>query len=272
MNVQFCPLQEDDIYQACRLLQSSLPEHVYNQTLFSCAGYPAYLQAACRCGSHSSTLLIGAYIGNILIGYAEWRRMEQMLVLNNIHVDEAYRNGGIGKEFMAYGEKLAKKDGIKKLVLDVFWWNEQAYAWYQRLGFVEEGRTYWYERDLNKSLEADPEAPRDDKEVPAYIIDDYPMAEAHHFKYGFSSLRVRMKEKTSVVGRLGDQYYRIQLQNGEWEGYCPLTNVLMDLDQERRLLLLSSDAYMRERDPELILSTESIRMIKILKNLEVMYE
>lgn len=51
-----------------------------------------------------------------------------------------------------------------------------------------------------------------------------------------------------------------------------MTDVLMDLDREKRLLLLSSDAYLRERDPELILSTESIRMIKILENQEVLYE
>lgn len=272
MNVQFCPLHENDIYQACRLLQSSLPEHVYNQTIFACQGYPEYLKSACKCGSHSATQLIGAYSGKHLIGFAEWRRMEQMLVLNNLFVDAAYRNSGIGGKLIAYGEELASRDGIKKLALDVFSWNEQAFAWYLRLGFSEECRTYWYVRDLKTSVEADPEFPTNDKELPAYIIDDYPMAEAHHLKYGFSSLRIRMKDKASVVGRLGEQYYRIQLQNGDWEGCSPLIDVLMEIDQERRLLLLSSDAYMRERDPNLTLSTESIRMIKLLENLEVMYE
>ncbi|MBY3621559.1 GNAT family N-acetyltransferase [Acinetobacter sp. CUI P1] len=268
MNVQFRPLHEDDIHHACRLLKSNLPEHVYNQTIFACAGYPAYLQAACKCGGHSATLLIGAYSGHVLIGFAEWRRMEQMLVLNNLNVDAAYRKDGIGGMLMAYGEKLAKRDDIKKLVLDVFSWNEQAHAWYLRLGFEEEGRTYWYVRDLDHSFAASADViaageEMDDEEV-AYIIDDYPMAEAHHLKYGFSSFRIRTKQKTSVVGRLGELYFRIQLQSGDWDGGYPLTDVLLDLDRERKLLLLSSDAFLRERDSALSLSTESIRMIKIL--------
>jgi GNAT superfamily N-acetyltransferase len=268
MNVQFRPLHEEDINHACRLLKSNLPEHVYNQTIFACTGYPAYLQAACKCGGHSATLLIGAYIGDMLIGFAEWRRMEQMLVLNNLNVDAAYRKDGIGGMLMAYGEKLAKRDDIKKLVLDVFSWNEQAHAWYLRLGFVEEGRTYWYVRELDCSLATRADVITagthiDDEEV-TYIIDDYPMAEAHHLKYGFSSFRIRTKRKTSVVGRLGEQYFRIQLQSGEWDGGYPLTDVLLDLDRERKLLLLSSDAFLRERDPALSLSTESIRMIKTL--------
>lgn len=275
MNVQFSPLHEDDIHHACRLLRSYLPEQVYNQTIFACTGYAAYLQAACKCGSHSTTLLIGAYSGDILIGFAEWRRMEQMLVLNNLNVDAAYRKDGIGGRLMAYGEKLARMEGINKLALDVFSWNEQAHAWYMRLGFAEEGRTYWYEGDLGKSLDAKEDvtvAHTDGKDELAYIIDDYPMAEAHHIKYGFSSFRIRTKQKTSVVGRLGERYFRIQMQSGEWDGCYHLTNVLIDLDRERKLLLLSPDAFLRERDHRLILSSESIRMIKILENQGVMYE
>lgn len=277
MNVQLRPLHEDDIQQACRLLQSYLPEHVYKQTIFACTGYPAYLQAACKCGSHSTTLLIGAYCENILIGFAEWRRMEQMLVLNNLNVDAAYRKDGIGGKLIAYGEKLAKKDGIKKLALDVFSWNEHAHAWYLRLGFMEEGRTYWYARDLDQLLEVteigtDTMAYINEKEELSYVIEDYPMAEAHHQKYGFSSFRIRTKQKTSVVGRLGDQFFRLQLQKGEWYGRQLMVDVLLDLDKERKLLILSSDPYLREKDPGLILSTESIRMIKELENLEVRYE
>lgn len=277
MNVQFRPLLEEDIYHACRLLRSYLPEQVYKQTIFACTGYAAYLQAACKCGSHSTTLLIGAYSGELLIGFAEWRRMEQMLVLNNLNVDAAYRKDGIGGQLMAYGEELARKEGIKMLALDVFSWNEQAHAWYLRIGFAEEGRTYWYEGDLVQSQDASEEV-KDDITLPEsndeldYIIDDYPMAEAHHIKYGFSSFRIRTKQKTSVVGRLGDQYFRIQVPSGEWDGCYHLTDVLIDLDPTRKMLLLSPDAYLREKDPRLTLSSESIRMIKILENQEVMYE
>lgn len=277
MNVRFSPLHEDDIYHACRLLRCYLPEQVYNQTIFACSGYAAYLQAACKCGSHSTTLLIGAYSGDLLIGFAEWRRMEQMFVLNNLNVDAAYRKDGIGGQLVAYGEKLARMEGVNKLALDVFSWNEQAHAWYLRLGFAEEGRTYWYEGDLSRSLNAKEDANMAAAQIDEtagldYIIDDYPMAEAHHIKYGFSSFRIRTKQKTSIVGRLGERYYRIQTQSGEWDGCYHLTNVLIELDRERKLLVLSPDAFLPEIDPRLIFSSESIRMIKILENQEELYE
>lgn len=270
MNVQIKPLHEEDIHQACRLLQCHLPEKVYKQTIFSCEGYPEYLKAASKYGSHSSTLLIGAYSGNLLLGFAEWRRMEQMLVLNNLNVNSAYRKEGIGRKLMAYGEQLANKDGIEKLALDVFTWNELAHAWYLRLGFREEGRTYWYERELVPFFE-DPSAYRQNEAL-AYIVEDYPMTEAHHMRYGFSSLRIRRSDTTTVVGRLGEQYYRISLQNGDWDGLSALADILFNLDPAKRLLLISSDAYLRERDRHLTLSSESIRMIKIMGKQEVSYE
>ncbi|WMT42375.1 GNAT family N-acetyltransferase [Paenibacillus sp. D2_2] len=254
MKFQLRPLHENDIKYACQLLRSYMPEQVFKQTIFACTGYPAYLQAACKCGAHSSTLLIGAYSGDLLIGFAEWRRLEGMLVLNNLNVDIVYRKDGIGRQLMAYGEELARKEGIGKLALDVFSWNEHAHAWYLRLGFSEMGRTYWYEGDLVQSQAVSEDVTEalshnDDKDELAYVIDDYPMAEAHHIKYGFSSFRIRTKQHASVVGRLGQQYFRIQLQSGEWDGGNHLTDVLIDLDPERKLLLLSPDAFLRERDP-----------------------
>lgn len=277
MNLQFGPLHEDDIHHACQLLRSYLPEQVYNRTIFACTGYAAYLQAACKCGPHSTTLLIGAYSGGTLIGFAEWRRMEQMLVLNNLNVDSAYRKEGIGGKLVAYGEELARKEGIGKLALDVFSWNEHAHAWYQRLGFSEEGRTFWYEGDLVQSQNATEDvtsevARTEGRDELTYVIDDYPMAEAHHLVYGFSSFRIRTIQTTTVVGRLGEQYFRIQMPSGQWDGCYHLTDVLFDIDPKRKILLLSPDAFLREREPRLTLSSESIRMIKMVESQEVIYE
>lgn len=262
MNVQFRPLHEDEIYHACQLMRDNIPEQEFNQTIFAANGYLQYLQAACKHENHSITLLIGAFLDEALIGFAEWRRLADMLVLNNLHVAAAYQRDGIGRKLMAYGEQFAMNDGVSTIALDVFSWNEHVHAWYIRLGFVEKGRTYWYVSPLDSSSELSIEAS-------SYIIEDYPMAEAHHQQYGFSSLRIRTKQRSSTVGRLGEQYFRILLNSGEWGAVNELKEVLFDIDCKRQLLLLSRDPYLREKDPNLMLSTESIRMIKSLSSQEV---
>ncbi|MDF2667706.1 MAG: hypothetical protein K0R67_12 [Paenibacillus sp.] len=267
MKVQFRPLDSDkDIQKACRLLRDSMPEREYNRTIFSCSGYPQYLRAAFWCRTHAATMLIGAYDGEHLIGFAEWRRLETQFVLNNLNVDAAYRSYGIGSRLIAYGEELALKEGVGTLTLDVFAWNEHAYEWYKRLGFVETNRTYWYER----SLYSRGNSPVMDS-VPPYIVEDFPMAEAHHAAYGFSSLRIRMQRGTIQVGRLGASYYRLQTQNGDWDWNGSLIAALTDLDPERRLLLLSPDAGLAQCDSGLVMISESVRMNKKLEERAVYY-
>lgn len=268
MNVGLGPLRIDDIPRACRLLRESLPEREYTRTIFACSGYSEYLRASCRCGSHAATLLIGAYAGEELIGFAEWRRLEQMLVLNNLNVDTACRSQGIGARLVAYGEELARKEGVRTLALDVFYWNERVHEWYKRLGFTEAGRTYWYEGNRFIDTASDAEAGGD--QVPDFIVDEYPVAEAHHAAYGFSSFKIRTKHGTVQVGRLGEQYYRIQTQKADWDWDGDLSRVLGHLEAERKLLVLSPDAQLSERDRRLTPISESVRMIRMLENQAVL--
>lgn len=250
LTLSISALQTKDIPLACAMLQNYLPEELFKQTIYSCGGYPLYLQASCKWGNRSPTLLIGAYDGDVLAGYAEWRRSEQMYFLNNLVVAEAYRSNGIGGRLIESGEDIAQSEGIGKLALDVFKWNEEVHQWYQRLGFVEKCRTYWYEDHYCSTAE--------DK---AFIIEDYPMAEAHHLKYGFSAFKIRWNDKLFAVGRIRDDYFRLSLGAGDWEFRNVLAEILHEIDPGRRLLLLSAEPCM-EHETELVHCQTSIRLMK----------
>lgn len=272
MNVILRPLQENDIETACRLLKRGMPEKEYSHTIFACSGYPDYLRASSRCGPNAATLLIGAYAEERLLGFAEWRRLEQMLVLNNLNVEGECRSQGIGRRLVAYGEALAREEGVRTLALDVFAWNRLAYDWYRRLGFVESGRTYWYEGELElQECDGRPGGPFPGEPV-QFVIEDYPMAEAHHAAYGFSSFKLRTSQGTAQVGRLGDRYYRIQAKDGEWDPGGRWTRMLLELGTGRRLLVLSPDAHLADADPRLVRLSESVRMIRMLEKEAGLYD
>ncbi len=267
MKVNFRPIEGDsDIERACSLLRDSMLGKEFDRTIFSCSGYAQYLRAASCSSVHSATWLIGAYDGDLMIGFAEWRRLDQQLVLNNLNVDTAYRGHGIGGRLVALGEVLALKEGIRSLKLDVFAWNEHAHAWYLRLGFVESDRTYWYEGDQDPLEDS-----RDKEKTAPYLIEDNPMAEAHHTAYGFSSLQIRLLRGTVQIGRLGSTYFRIRALNADWDWNGSLTAALSHLDPGRKLLVLSPEPGLSERDSRLIKISESVRMHKKLEDRAVYY-
>ncbi|WP_164821433.1 GNAT family N-acetyltransferase [Paenibacillus koleovorans] len=261
MRIIVCPFRLEDVDHACSMLRQAMPEKEYTRTIFACDGYNEYLRASCRCGERSSTHLIGAYIEDRLVGFAEWRRLDQMVVLNNLMVETDFRSRGVGGRLVAYGEELARKDGVRTMALDVFSWNESAYAWYLRLGFEEAGRTYWYEGALRtgeESLEPlDPAAA-----ASPCIIDEYPIAEAHHAAYGFSSLKLRTPSGTVQIGRLGNKLFRIQAKGRDWDEGGRLLYYLAELDADRDVLLLTPEPNLHLAESGLVLITESIRMIK----------
>jgi RimJ/RimL family protein N-acetyltransferase len=63
-------------------------------------------------------------------------------------VDSRHRRRGIGRKLMAAAAEWARENGVTKLELHVFPWNEAAIALYERLGYEREGyRKNHYVRD-----------------------------------------------------------------------------------------------------------------------------
>jgi len=76
--------------------------------------------------------------GNKIIGYFFFSDPENDFPSIGICVRDGYQGRGLGKKFMNYLIKEAKKMGKKGLRLTVYKDNERAYSLYKKLGFKEE--------------------------------------------------------------------------------------------------------------------------------------
>ncbi len=89
--------------------------------------------------SNGSAIVYGVFDGEVLIGYV-WAyehsfREEIRIYVNEIHVDEAYRNRGIGKQLLLAIECMAKERGYGALYIHAEGNNDGAIRLYQNEGY-----------------------------------------------------------------------------------------------------------------------------------------
>lgn len=98
--------------------------------------------------------LISAYLNDKclgVIGFSYDFRLSvgKMIYIEDLIIDENYRNLGIGKKLMDYVEEIAKKQNIKTLILDSAIHRKQAHKFYERLGFINTSNNYKKFLNLN---------------------------------------------------------------------------------------------------------------------------
>lgn len=71
----------------------------------------------------------------ILLGFLETKPYKNSLVIDGIAVDENYRSKGIGKELLNYSLKIARNQGLKRVLLKVILKNERVKLLYEKFGF-----------------------------------------------------------------------------------------------------------------------------------------
>lgn len=90
-----------------------------------------------KLGVQSEWLLVGEIAGHIMasimVGYEGHRGW-----INYLAVDPQYQRGGYGRDLMAHAEQLLRAAGCPKVNLQVRTDNEQALAFYERLGFTRD--------------------------------------------------------------------------------------------------------------------------------------
>lgn len=176
-----------------------MPENIFSLTIGSCHGYSSFIRSLLEHKNFSPSTFFGAYIDDSLVGFGEWRRMGEVLFLNHIYILPQYRGSRIGKKLWNTQEYVLSKYKASRIELDVFNWNEKAIKWYTKLGFQPIKTYEWY---IKKSSN------RPDSLVDFYIH-NLPEATCMQKEYGFSQLEISIEKARYQVGRLGDQYFKI---------------------------------------------------------------
>ena len=89
-----------------------------------------------------SALVFGVFEKEYLIGYV-WAyehafREEVRIYVNEIHVDEHYRNRGVGKQLLSAVERVARRHGYSALYIHAEGDNDGAIRLYKNEGYVIE--------------------------------------------------------------------------------------------------------------------------------------
>jgi ribosomal protein S18 acetylase RimI-like enzyme len=180
----------------------------------------------------------GAFIDQQLVGVVHGRVVSNSWHLNNIAVKPSYQNRGIGKELVNIWFSLGYKRGYRVFTLDVDESKDRVVNWYRSLGFNIKDATYIYEKSLSTTDSLSKFA--DQREIQLLNWED---AQAWQFAYGFSSFVLVDQGNRWRVGRIGNRYFRVSVDddvsNMVETAIYRLAEILSVIDPARKLLIQS---------------------------------
>ncbi|MEC1526141.1 N-acetyltransferase [Neobacillus niacini] len=234
MKLRIEPLKSKDAHLIPKLIESGMDKGIFKLTIFSSKGYGAYLEKLLTIPEeHRRVKLYGAFVGDQLAGYTEWRIFENSLFLNNIYVFPDYQGLGLGKSLLEeHGNKLMEEYRKSSITLDVFNNNAKAMSWYEKIGFVKQESINW---NVGEQLAITPNSAFE------CYIENYPNAEAEQKAYDFSLFTCSTKNGIYQIGRIKNQFYR--LTNTESLNNADLLHCLYQVDPKRKILLLSNEEF-----------------------------
>ena len=224
------PLRTCDSHLVPTLIKYNLNEDIYPLTIYSSNKYELYLSKLLSIPSRLRKVqYFGAYQDNTLLGFTEWRILEDEIFLNQISLFPTYRSMGVGKALLEHGFTLAKDYKKTKMSLDVFEDNHYAEEWYRRKGFISVTTTQWYLGNQIRNFNIE--------KSNHYSIENFTSSEAEQEIYRFSTLNVKTPTRMYQVGRIKEHIFRLNginifLDEG-------LQCVLQELDNSRSLLILT---------------------------------
>lgn len=203
-------LEPEHYEEISRMSETWMPAVLYEATLFSAHGYADFLRASLAIPpSRFTSHFIGIYTNaNSLIGFAEWRLIDDILFLNNFYVSALFRGRGIGSHVIRQASIHAAKEGLSSVQLDAFDTNESAIRLYERNGFVRQHAYYWYaSAPLHQWMDVEAEESSLD-----YMIHDWPQAVASLEVYGYGFFRVSFDRQEERIVLMKENYFRMRLK------------------------------------------------------------
>ena len=104
-NIEIKRLLKADASSIVSLIEAGLREDIFPLTIYSSSNYEQYVRDQIE---HSHEVAFyAAYQDEQVIGFAEWRNVENEIFLNNIFMDPSKRGLGIGKELLQHGLQVS---------------------------------------------------------------------------------------------------------------------------------------------------------------------
>lgn len=196
------------------------------RTIYGAAGATRYLADTLTAeATRHDHLVMGAWVGDTLVGYTHWRALPQAWHLNFIGVRVAFRSQGVGQALWEAGCTHGRSRGYTQLSLDVERRNVRVQDWYVHSGLQISGSAWTYEINADDDVAAP---------IAAEVLDRED-ADQRQQRYGFSQFHVLTGE-TWTVDRLGDEYVRVRRLPP-----LPIRCMIRQLEPTRRLILLSPE-------------------------------
>jgi sugar transferase EpsL len=234
--IVYRPIHSDECLKVVQLHCRAFPAQLVQRTIYASVRVDRYLARLVFFPHlHNEHMLWGAWDGSVLVGYAHYRALPDSWHLNNIAILPTYQGCGIGRALWNCFLEMGQERGFKQLSLDAERDNQQALAWYQRLGLRITETVWIYEKSIGGKASSH-------HTVETVQLLDWEAAEAWQETYGFSRFRLAYQGRTWPVERLGQHYFRVRQP-------LPviLESVLSEMDSSRSLLIVS---------PQLIHSAE----------------
>ncbi len=219
----------EDSSQILDVLKSGFPPHLLPRTIYACKGIQGFLVDTLRWQRWGSNLFVVCAKEDIVVGFAEFRRLPQGLFLNHIYLREDARGKRLGRSLLREGIRLAGEQEEGSLGLHVFTENVRVRKWYASLGFELREELVWAEIPLNPP-------PRMNHDW--WCASGMPQADKIQQVYGFSSFTLHTASRTYEMGRIGEKLFR-STSLDILQDACAL-GALATLDRGRHLLCLGA--------------------------------
>ena len=116
-------------------LPCKLETKVLEQPDFADLYKPEWSNALCEDRKHLDVLGVGAYDNGKLVGLAACSADGDTMWQIGIDVLPGYRRQGIASEMIAFIKAYTKEQGINRMELNMWEFNEDALAFYEAVGF-----------------------------------------------------------------------------------------------------------------------------------------
>ena len=228
------PARPKDACEIVDVVRCGMPTDLLGCMIYGCPGIARFVKHQIEAGgSGSDTVYAVARRDDRMIGCAEMRVFPDALFLNYISVRPEARDFGLGKRLFSQALLQSRRWGQSRVLLDVLEKNHLARRWYQRMGFESTGAADWWE----VAMPAGPGAPE-------AILVNYPQAQVAQSDFGFSVFELVSPLGRYMVGRLGDEWFRLSQAGALTDP--SVDAALARIDSKRRLLAVLSNGSLPE--------------------------